>query len=35
MTREMSIDAGYAVASSEPGLGIPWDRDAIEQLRVA
>jgi L-alanine-DL-glutamate epimerase-like enolase superfamily enzyme len=33
-TEEVKVEAGYAVAPSEPGLGIAWDRDAIERLRV-
>ena len=34
-TREIEIVDGHAVAPSEPGLGIAWDRDAIDNLRVA
>jgi L-alanine-DL-glutamate epimerase-like enolase superfamily enzyme len=34
-TREMTVLDGYAVAPDEPGLGIAWDRDAIENRRVA
>lgn len=34
MTREMAISDGYALAPTEPGLGIPWDHDAIDRLRV-
>lgn len=33
-TRELEIVDGYAVAPSEPGIGIAWDRDAIERLRI-
>jgi L-alanine-DL-glutamate epimerase-like enolase superfamily enzyme len=33
MTREVAIKDGYALAPSEPGLGIAWDRDAIKRLR--
>jgi L-alanine-DL-glutamate epimerase-like enolase superfamily enzyme len=29
----VEIVDGYAVAPDEPGLGIAWDRDAIDQLR--
>ena len=32
---EMAIDDGHAVAPEEPGLGIDWDRDAIDDRRVA
>jgi L-alanine-DL-glutamate epimerase-like enolase superfamily enzyme len=35
MTRSMEIVAGHAVAPMEPGLGIPWDRSALDRLRVA
>jgi L-alanine-DL-glutamate epimerase-like enolase superfamily enzyme len=34
MTREMDIVDGHAIAPSEPGLGIPWDRDALARLRT-
>jgi L-alanine-DL-glutamate epimerase-like enolase superfamily enzyme len=34
-TRPMEIADGHAVAPMEPGLGIAWDRDAIDRLRVA
>ncbi len=34
-TRPMEIADGHAVAPSEPGLGIAWDRDALDRLRVA
>jgi L-alanine-DL-glutamate epimerase-like enolase superfamily enzyme len=34
-THGMEIADGHAVAPSEPGLGIAWDFDAIENLRVA
>jgi hypothetical protein len=32
---EIEIVDGHAVAPMEAGLGIAWDRDAIENLRVA
>jgi L-alanine-DL-glutamate epimerase-like enolase superfamily enzyme len=35
MTRELEIVDGHAVAPRDPGLGIAWDRDAIDNLRVA
>jgi L-alanine-DL-glutamate epimerase-like enolase superfamily enzyme len=34
MTREMEIVDGHASAPSEPGLGIPWDRDALARSRI-
>jgi L-alanine-DL-glutamate epimerase-like enolase superfamily enzyme len=34
-TREMSVVDGQAVAPDEPGLGIAWDRDAMDDRRVA
>jgi len=34
-TREMSVVDGHAVAPEEPGLGIAWDRDAMDDRRVA
>lgn len=34
-TREIEIIDGHAVAPSDPGIGIAWDRDAIDDLRVA
>lgn len=34
-TRPMEIAGGHAVAPSDPGLGIAWDRDALARLRVA
>jgi L-alanine-DL-glutamate epimerase-like enolase superfamily enzyme len=34
-TAEMTIDAGHAVAPEAPGLGIAWDRDAMDDRRVA
>jgi len=34
-TREMTVLDGHAVAPDQPGLGIAWDRDAIEDRRVA
>jgi L-alanine-DL-glutamate epimerase-like enolase superfamily enzyme len=32
---EMEIVDGHAVAPDTPGLGIDWDRDAIEDRRVS
>lgn len=32
---EMEIADGHAVAPDEPGLGIDWDRDAIDDRRVS
>ena len=34
-TREVEIVGGYAVAPNEPGLGLAWNRDAIDDLRIA
>ena len=34
-TREMTVENGHARAPEEPGLGIAWDRDAMDDLRVA
>jgi L-alanine-DL-glutamate epimerase-like enolase superfamily enzyme len=34
-TRQLRIADGLAYAPSEPGLGIAWDRDAIDDRRVA
>lgn len=34
-TQRMEIDNGWAIAPSTPGLGIPWDFDAIERLVVS
>jgi len=34
-TQSLVVEDGFAVAPSEPGLGIAWDLDAIENLRVA
>jgi L-alanine-DL-glutamate epimerase-like enolase superfamily enzyme len=31
---EIAIEAGFALASNEPGLGIDWDFDAIDRMRV-
>lgn len=31
---DVKIENGFAIAPSEPGLGIGWDRDAIEELRA-
>ena len=33
-TRELAIVDGHAVAPDEPGIGIAWNRDAIDDLRV-
>ena len=33
-TRGLEIADGHAVAPSEPGIGIAWDRDALDRLRV-
>jgi L-alanine-DL-glutamate epimerase-like enolase superfamily enzyme len=32
--KELEIVDGHAVAPSEPGLGIAWDRDALDRLRI-
>ncbi len=32
--REVAVEGGQAVAPNDPGLGIAWNRDAIERLRV-
>jgi L-alanine-DL-glutamate epimerase-like enolase superfamily enzyme len=32
--REIDIDGGAALAPASPGLGIEWDRDAIDDRRV-
>jgi L-alanine-DL-glutamate epimerase-like enolase superfamily enzyme len=34
-TEPMRIENGHAVASMEPGLGIAWDRTALERQRIA
>jgi L-alanine-DL-glutamate epimerase-like enolase superfamily enzyme len=34
-THEIEIKGGMAIAPSTPGLGIAWDRDAIDDLRQA
>lgn len=34
-TERMTIENGSAVAPNAPGLGIPWDFDAVERLVVA
>jgi L-alanine-DL-glutamate epimerase-like enolase superfamily enzyme len=34
-SREVAVEDGHAVAPSEPGLGIAWDRALIDRLRVA
>jgi L-alanine-DL-glutamate epimerase-like enolase superfamily enzyme len=31
---EIAIETGFALASNEPGLGIDWDFDAIDRMRV-
>lgn len=33
--RRMKIEDGHAVAPSEPGLGIDWDRDAVKARSIA
>lgn len=33
-TRPLEIVDGHALAPDEPGIGIAWDRDAIDRLRV-
>ncbi|HPG62868.1 MAG TPA: mandelate racemase/muconate lactonizing enzyme family protein, partial [Casimicrobium sp.] len=33
-TERMARDGGFALPSSAPGLGIAWDREAIERLAV-
>ncbi|MFJ2647596.1 mandelate racemase/muconate lactonizing enzyme family protein [Streptomyces sp. NPDC087420] len=32
---EIEVRAGHAVAPDEPGIGIDWDRDAMDDRRVA
>ena len=34
-TEEFRIVDGRAVPSQKPGIGIAWDRGAIEKMRVA
>jgi L-alanine-DL-glutamate epimerase-like enolase superfamily enzyme len=34
-TAEMTLQSGQAVAPETAGLGIAWDRDAIDDRRVA
>lgn len=34
-TAEMAVEDGHAVAPEAPGLGIAWDRDAMDDRRVA
>lgn len=34
-TREIEINGGQAIAPDEPGIGISWDYDAIDNRRVA
>jgi L-alanine-DL-glutamate epimerase-like enolase superfamily enzyme len=33
-TEGMRLEGGFALPSSEPGLGIAWDFDAIDRMRV-
>jgi L-alanine-DL-glutamate epimerase-like enolase superfamily enzyme len=33
-TRNITIEHGFAVPSSEPGLGIAWDRDALAARKI-
>lgn len=33
-TRELHVEAGEGFAPSDPGLGIAWDLEALERLRV-
>ena len=35
MTRGIDIVEGHAVAPSEPGIGIAWDRSALDRMRAA
>jgi L-alanine-DL-glutamate epimerase-like enolase superfamily enzyme len=32
---QITVERGHALAPSTPGLGIDWDRDAIDDRRVA
>jgi L-alanine-DL-glutamate epimerase-like enolase superfamily enzyme len=34
-TDELRVEDGHALMPTAPGLGISWDRDAMERLRVA
>jgi L-alanine-DL-glutamate epimerase-like enolase superfamily enzyme len=34
-TSEMTVESGNAVAPEAPGLGIPWDLDAMDNRRIA
>jgi L-alanine-DL-glutamate epimerase-like enolase superfamily enzyme len=34
-TEEMAIVDGHGVPSSEPGIGISWDLERLDGLRVA
>src|SRR5262249_24715008 len=34
-TQGMAIRDGHAIASDEPGLGIAWDFDAIDRMKVS
>lgn len=34
MTAEITIEHGHAIPSSEPGLGIAWDREAIDWMKA-
>jgi len=33
-TRDITIEQGHAVPSNEPGLGIDWDVDALNALKL-
>ncbi len=33
-TRDITIEQGHALPSNEPGLGIDWDEDALQALRL-
>lgn len=35
MTHKQRLEDGIVYASDEPGIGISWDRDAVDNLRVA
>ncbi|MGH2535395.1 MAG: mandelate racemase/muconate lactonizing enzyme family protein [Thermomicrobiales bacterium] len=35
ISRELAVTDGHAVAPMAPGIGIAWDRDALQDLRVA
>ena len=34
-TTEMAVQDGHAVVPNTPGIGIDWDRDAMDDRRVA